>query len=84
VERSSALQLRKLSRVLRAFDRAILGALALRIMTRTHALVVDKRRVVDGLSVGALARLFAVGGHARPHFSGLIVAMRVLEAKCLS
>jgi hypothetical protein len=41
-------------------DWAIVGALALRIVTRTHVLVLDERRVVDRLSVGALASLFAV------------------------
>jgi hypothetical protein len=47
------------------FRRIILSALALRMMTGTEAHAIHERRVVDGLSVGALARLFAVGGHAK-------------------
>jgi hypothetical protein len=47
------------------FRRTILGALALRMMTGTPAHTIHECRVVDGLSVGALARLFAVGRHAK-------------------
>jgi hypothetical protein len=52
------------SRFRKTSNGAIQFAFALRIVARSHALVLDERRVVNGLAVGALARLFTVSEHS--------------------